>query len=248
MAAHYPLSKRLAAEALGTAFLLSAVVGSGIMAEQLSAGNVSLALLENSIATGAALVAMILALGPISGAHFNPAVTLAQATQKGLSWQSVPGYIVAQCLGGIAGVYATHLMFGQHIFQTSLHVRSGSSQLFSEFVATFGLLVIIWGCSRVRMAAVPFAIGAYITSAYWFTASTSFANPAVTLARCFTNTFAGIRATDGPAFVAMQLLGALAATVLFRWLGPALPATAEALLVRLPRADTPTRDAGIPSR
>ena len=231
MTSQHTLLQKLTAEALGTAFLLAAVVGSGIMAEQLSAGNVSLALLENTIATGAALVALILAFGPISGAHFNPAVTLADATQRGLPWRAVPGYILAQCLGAIAGVYAAHLMFGQGIFQVSSHVRAGGSQLFSEFVASFGLLATIWGCSRGRMAAVPFAVGAYITSAYWFTASTSFANPAVTLARSFTDTFAGIRPHDAPGFIVMQFLGALAATLLFRWLSPQLPEKADELLV-----------------
>lgn len=212
------LAQRLASEALGTAFLLAAVVGSGIMAEKLSAGNVSLALLENTLATGAALIALILAFGSISGAHFNPAVTLADATQGGLSWRMALAYVFAQCLGAIVGVYAAHLMFGLDVIQISTHQRSGASQLFSEFVATFGLLATIWGCLRARLSAVPFAVGAYITSAYWFTASTSFANPAVTLARCFTNTFAGIRPQDAPRFILMQLLGALAATMLFRWL------------------------------
>jgi len=231
MTRQHSLAQKLTAEAIGTAFLLAAVVGSGIMAEKLSAGNVSLALLENTIATGAALVALILAFGPISGGHFNPAVTLADATQGGLSWREVPGYIGAQCVGAIAGVFAAHMMFGEVVLQTSVHVRSGGSQLFSEFVATFGLLATIWGCLRVRTDAVPFAVGAYITSAYWFTASTSFANPAVTLARCFTNTFAGIRPADAPGFVVVQLLGALAATVLFRWLSPALPEVAEEVMV-----------------
>lgn len=231
MTSRHSLAQKLTAEALGTAFLLAAVVGSGIMAERLSAGNVSLALLENTIATGAALVALILAFGPISGGHFNPAVTLADATQGGVSWRDVPWYVIAQCVGAVAGVFAAHVMFGEVVLQTSLHVRSGGSQLFSEFVATFGLLATIWGCSRVRIDAIPFAVGAYITSAYWFTASTSFANPAVTLARCFTNTFAGIRPKDAPGFVAMQLLGALAATALFRWLSPALPEVADELLV-----------------
>lgn len=229
---HRPLSsKKLVAEALGTALLLAAVVGSGIMAETFSAGNVSLALLENTLATGAALVALILTFGPVSGAHFNPAVTVADATQGGLPWRAVPGYVIAQCAGAILGVYAAHLMFGQSVFQISTHARTGSSQLFSEFVATFGLLAVIWGCSRTRLSAVPFAVGAYIAAAYWFTASTSFANPAVTLARSFTNTFAGIRPSDAPGFIAMQLLGALAATLLFRWLTPTLPETAEEVLV-----------------
>lgn len=227
-------AKKLVAECIGTAFLLMAVVGSGIMADTLSSGNVSLALLENTIATGAALIALILAFGPISGAHFNPAVTLADATQDGLAWKLVPGYILAQCAGGIAGVYAAHAMFGQRLLQTSTHVRTGGSQLFSEFIATFGLLAVVWGCSRARLSAVPFSVGAYITAAYWFTASTSFANPAVTLARCFTNTFAGIRPADVPGFIVVQIAGALTATALFRWLAPASPKSAEELLVPHP--------------
>lgn len=229
-------SRKLVSEAVGTAFLLAAVVGSGIMAENLSAGNLSLALLENTLATGAALVALILAFGPVSGAHFNPAVTVADATQGGLPWRIVPAYIVAQCVGAILGVYSAHLMFGQNVMQVSAHVRSGGSQLFSEFVATFGLLAVIWGCSRARPAAVPFAVGTYIASAYWFTASTSFANPAVTFARSFTNTFAGIRPGDAPGFIAMQFLGALAATFLFRWLTPALSEKADEVLVSHPVA------------
>jgi len=223
----YSLSRRLVAELVGTAFLLMAVADSGIMAERLSAGNISLALLENTIATGAALVALILTFGPISGAHLNPAVTLADAVQKGLPWRLVPGYVAFQCLGAIFGVYAAHLMFGQPIVQVSLHVRNGPAQLFSEFIASFGLLAVIWGCSRTRPSAVPFAVGAYITAAYWFTASTSFANPAVTIARSFTNTFAGIRPADATGFIVMQLTGALAATLFFRWLAPSLPATTK---------------------
>lgn len=227
----YSLAKKLVAEALGTAFLLAAVVGSGIMAEKLSAGNVSLALLENTLATGAALVALILAFGPISGAHFNPAVTLADAMAGGLPWRAVPAYILAQCTGAVAGVYAAHLMFGLQIIQFSTHVRSGPAQLFSEFVAAFGLMAVIWGCARSRISTVPFAVGAYITAAYWFTASTSFANPAVTLARSFTDTFAGIRPVDAPAFAAAQIAGALAATALFRWLVTSVAAHANEVLV-----------------
>jgi len=224
-------SKRIVAEFLGTAFLLAAVVGSGIMGETLASGNVAIALLANTIATCAALVALILAFGPISGAHFNPAVTLADATQGGIPWKLVPGYIVAQCTGAVTGVLAAHLMFRASVLQVSTHVRSGPAQWLSEFIATFGLLAVIWGCSRTRLAAVPFAVGAYITAAYWFTASTSFANPAVTLARSFTNTFAGIRPQDAPGFVLMQLAGAMTATFLFRWLSPSLPQTADELLV-----------------
>src|SRR6202162_4600010 len=200
------LSRRLAAEFLGTGFLVAAVVGSGIMGERLSGGNVAIALLANTIATGAALVALILTFGPISGAHFNPAVTLADASQGVLAWREVPGYLVAQIIGAFAGVAAAHLMFGEPLFFASRHVRSGSAQLFSEFVATFGLLSVIWGCARLRSSAAPFAVGAYITAAYWFTASTSFANPAVTLARSACDTFAGIRPADVPGVLVGQAL------------------------------------------
>jgi glycerol uptake facilitator-like aquaporin len=215
-------ARRLAAEAIGTAFLLAAVVGSGIMGERLAGGNVAIALLANTLATGAMLVALILTLGPISGAHFNPAVTLADASQGGRPWREVPGYVAAQLAGAFAGVAAAHLMFGEPLFSASRRVRAGNAQLFSEFVATFGLLSVIWGCARLRSAAVPFAVGAYITGAYWFTASTSFANPAVTLARSVSDTFAGIRPHDAPGFIAAQFAGAMAATVLFRWLVPPL--------------------------
>ena len=217
------MGRRVVAEALGTALLLASVVGSGIMGERLSGGNVAIALLASTMATGAALVALIIAFGPISGAHFNPAVTLADAFQGGIAWHNVPAYVAAQLAGAFAGVAAAHLMFGEPILAASQRVRSGNGQLFSEFVATFGLLAVIWGCARRQSSAVPFAVGAYITSAYWFTASTSFANPAVTLARAFTNTFSGIRPIDAPGFVLMQLIGAAAATALFRWLAP-LPA------------------------
>jgi glycerol uptake facilitator-like aquaporin len=226
------LARRVVAELLGTAFLLAAVVGSGIMGERLASGNVAIALLANTVATGAALVALILTFGPISGAHFNPAVTLADAWQKGISWRLVPAYLAAQIVGAFAGVAVSHLMFGAPLFAPSMHARSGGAQLLSEFVATFGLLSVIWGCVRRRSSAVPFAVGAYITAAYWFTSSTSFANPAVTLARSFTNTFAGIRPTDAPGFILVQLLGAFAATALFRWLVPSLRADASAVLVR----------------
>ncbi len=210
------LARRLASEATGTALLLATVVGSGIMGDRLSGGNIAIALLANSVATGAVLVALILAFSDVSGAHFNPAVTLAEAWRRSLTWRLVPAYIAAQCAGAVAGVAAAHVMFGEPLFQASRHARSGRAQLFSEFVATFGLLVVI----RSRPAAVPFAIGAYITGAYWFTASTSFANPAVTLARAATDTFAGIRPADTPGFIAAQLAGAAAATCLFAWLGP----------------------------
>jgi glycerol uptake facilitator-like aquaporin len=214
------VARRVVAEALGTAFLLAAVVGSGIMGERLAGGNIAIALLANTIATGAALVALILTLGPISGAHFNPAVTLADASQGGLAWREVPAYLAAQVSGAFAGVAAAHVMFGEPWFFASRHVRAGGAQLFSEFVATFGLLSVILGCARLRSSAVPFAVGAYITSAYWFTSSTSFANPAVTLARAASDTFAGIRPADAPGFIAAQLAGAMAATLLFRWLVP----------------------------
>jgi len=217
------LARRVVSEAVGTALLLAAVVGSGIMGDRLSGGNVAIALLANTIATGAALITLILAFGPISGAHLNPAVTLADAWQRGIAWRHVPAYIGAQCIGAFAGVATAHLMFGEPIFSASRHARAGFAQCSSEFVATFGLLAVIWGCGRQRPSAVPFAVGAYITAAYWFTASTSFANPAVTIARAFTNTFAGIRPVDAPAFILAQLTGAAAATLLFAWLAPRQP-------------------------
>ena len=220
MAAAVDLPRRAAAEAIGTALLLATVVGSGIMAENLAGGNVAIALLANTIATGAGLVALILTFGPISGAHFNPAVTLADATQRGLSWRDVPVYIAAQVAGAFAGTGIANVMFDKPVYFASTHVRSGMSQLVAEAVATFGLLSVIWGCARRRAAAVPFAVGAYITAAYWFTSSTSFANPAVTLARSASNTFAGIRLVDAPGFIVAQLIGAFAATFLFRWLVP----------------------------
>jgi glycerol uptake facilitator-like aquaporin len=214
------LFRRIIAEFVGTLFLLAAVVGSGVMAERLAGGNIALALLANTIATGAALVAIILAFGPISGAHLNPAVTLADAWQGGIAWREAPAYIAAQLAGAFAGVAVAHLMFGLTLFTVSTHVRTGPAQMFSEFIATFGLLSVIWGCAKHRPTAVPFAVGAYITAAYWFTASTSFANPIVTLARAASNTFAGIRPADVFGFVAAQLAGAFAATLLFRWLIP----------------------------
>jgi glycerol uptake facilitator-like aquaporin len=217
--------RRAVAEGLGTAFLLAAVVGSGIMGERLAGGNVAIALLANTIATGAMLVALILTFGPISGAHFNPAVTLADAFQGGVAWRDVPVYIAAQVAGGFGGVAVAHWMFGEPVFFASRHVRAGGAQMFSEFVATFGLLSIIWGCVRSRPSAVPFAVGAYITGAYWFTSSTSFANPAVTLARAASDTFAGIRPADAPGFIVAQIAGAMAATLVFRWLAP--PAAKE---------------------
>jgi len=221
----------MTAEFVGTAFLLAAVVGSGIMGERLAGGNVAIALLANTIATGAALVALILTFGSVSGAHFNPAVTLADASQRGIRWREVPGYLIAQIAGAYVGVACAHLMFGLPVFSASRHARSGPSQGFSEFVATFGLLSVIWGCSRLRSSVVPFAVGAYITAAYWFTSSTSFANPAVSLARAATNTFSGIRPIDVPGFITAQLVGAAAATALFRWLVPTLPSVAPDIVV-----------------
>jgi glycerol uptake facilitator-like aquaporin len=225
------LPKRATAEALGTSLLLATVVGSGIMGERLSAGNVAIALLANTLATGAALVALILSFGPISGAHFNPAVTLADATQGGLPWRDVPAYFVAQVMGAFAGVAAANVMFELPVFFASHKIRQGSAQLFSEFVATFGLMAIIWGCARTRSTMIPFAVGGYITAAYWFTSSTSFANPAVTLARSASDTFAGIRPADAPGFIVAQLLGAATATLLFRWLVPTLSTEAKSIVV-----------------
>lgn len=232
MALTVDLPRKLVAEGLGTALLLATVVGSGIMGERLAGGNVAIALLANTIATGAGLVTLILTFGPISGAHFNPAVTLADATQGGLPWRHVPAYLVTQIVGAFIGVAIAHVMFGEAVFSASRHVRAGMPQLVSEFVATFGLLAVIWGCARRRAAAVPFAVGAYITAAYWFTSSTSFANPAVTLARAASDTFAGIRPVDAPGFIVAQLLGASGATALFRWLVPTLPAVASRVVDR----------------
>jgi glycerol uptake facilitator-like aquaporin len=211
--------------------LLAAVVGSGIMGERLAGGNGAVALLANTLATGAALVALILAFGPISGAHFNPAVTLADASQGGLAWREVPAYIAAQLFGAFAGVAIAHVMFGLPLFFASRHARGGMRQMFSEFIATFGLVAVIWGCVRFRSAMAPFAVAAYITAAYWFTSSTSFANPAVTLARSASDTFAGIRPIDAPGFIIAQLIGAAAATFLFRWFAPSLPNNAEAVML-----------------
>jgi len=232
-------ARRLVAEGVGTALLLAAVVGSGIMGERLAGGNVAIALLANTLATGAALVALILTFGPISGAHFNPAVTLADASQGGIPWGIAGGYLAAQVLGAIVGVATADAMFGEPVFSLSQHVRYGSAQLLSEGVATFGLLSVIWGCARSRPNVVAFAVGAYITAAYWFTASTSFANPAVTLARCLTDTFAGIRPADVPGFMAAQMGGAALATALFRWLVPTLPVAAPRVVARGGEPATP---------
>jgi glycerol uptake facilitator-like aquaporin len=225
------LRQQVGAEFLGTAFLVAAVIGSGIMGERLSGGNVAIALLANTMATGAGLVALILTFGPISGAHFNPAVTLADAIEGGLQWRDAAYFVSAQCLGGILGAILANIMFRLRPISLSGHARVGFAQIVSEFIATFGLLSVVWGCSRKRSEMVAFAVGAYITAAYWFTASTSFANPAVTLARCLSDTFAGIRPMDAPVFVLAQLAGALAATLVFRWLVPSLRIRAKGILV-----------------
>lgn len=212
------LVQRIFAEGLGTAFLLAAVVGSGIMAAKLSGGNMALALLCNTLPTGAILAVLILMLGPISGAHFNPAVSIGFALRGELPAKMLLLYIAAQIIGGIAGVWAAHLMFELPLWQISATVRTGPGQWFAEAIATFGLLMTIFGCVARTPAAVPYAVGLYITSAYWFTASTSFANPAVTIARSLSNTFAGIAPTGVIAFIGAQLLGMLIAVVLARWL------------------------------
>jgi len=229
------LGQRLVAEWLGTAFLLAAVVGSGIMAQKLAGGNVALALLCNTIPTGAILVVLILIFGPISGAHFNPAVTLAFASAGELPWPMAALYIIVQIAGGVAGVWCAHLMFELPVWQFSLTARTGSGQWLAEGVATFGLLLTIFGCVARAPAAVPYAVGLYIISAYWFTASTSFANPAVALARSLTNTFAGIRPIDLPGFILAELGGAVIGMLLMRWLvGPA-EAPAPVPLAETPR-------------
>ncbi len=212
--------QKIAAEALGTGFLVAAVVGSGIMAAKLSGGNDALALLCNTIPTGAILVVLIIVFGGISGAHFNPAVTAAFWWRNGIAGKEAAGFIIAQIVGGVLGTLAAHLMFDETLLQLSLKARSGPSQWFSEFVAAFGLLLTIFGTLRSRPDAVPFTAGLYITSAYWFTASTSFANPAVTIARALSNTFAGIRPADVSAFILAQLAGAFCAILVSRWLYP----------------------------
>lgn len=206
------------AEFLGTAGLLMAVVGSGIMGERLSGGNLALALLANSLATGAALVALILSFGPISGAHLNPAVTLCAALQRSFPWRVVPFYIASQIIGAFVGVVAAHIMFGLPVLSASHHIRHGTAQIFSEGIATLGLLLVIALVSRARSAATPYAVAAYIVGAYWFTSSTSFANPAVTLARSLSDTFVGIRAADVPGFLLGEITGTIAATVILGWL------------------------------
>lgn len=214
----FDLPRRTAAEVLGSALLLMIVVGSGIMGQRLSGGNTALTLLANSLATGCGLVVLIQVFGPISGAHFNPIVTVIAAVRRDLPWRMALTYVPAQIAGAVIGVWAAHLMFDLPVLQISTHVRSGGGQLFAEGVATFGLLATLLGTSRFRPEATPVAVGLYITAAYWFTASTSFANPAVTLARCLTDTFAGIAPTDAPAFILAQLLGALIAVGAFNWL------------------------------
>jgi glycerol uptake facilitator-like aquaporin len=213
-----PISKRVLAEAIGTAFLLAAVVGSGIMAERLAAGNVALALLANAVATGAALYALITAFGPWSGAHFNPAVSLVQAACGEMRWRDSLLYVLAQVVGAVVGVWIAHLMFALPIFEWSVHVRTGIGQWAGEFVATFGLLFIIESGRRKSPAALPATVATYITAAYWFTSSTSFANPAVTIARSLTDTFAGIGPNDVVGFVLAQVVGAAAAVLVTRWL------------------------------
>jgi glycerol uptake facilitator-like aquaporin len=232
--------RRYVAEFVGTALLLAVVVGSGIMGERLAGGNTAIALLANSLATGGGLVALILVFGPVSGAHFNPAVSLALAGSGRHAWADVPGYLLAQLAGGVAGVWMAHAMFGEPILQVSAKLRPGAALMFSEAVATFGLLTTIFGCVRHRQPAVPYAVAAYIVAAYWFTASTSFANPAVTVARALSNTFAGIRPLDAPGFIVAQLGGAALALMLERWLHAApAPAAAPAGSGIAPPVETP---------
>ncbi len=233
------LLKRSITEALGTGFLLAGIIGSGIMAERLSGGNVALALLANTLATAGVLLCLIAALAPISGAHFNPAVSLGDAIRGGLPWRELPAYCIAQFSGALIGVAVANAIFGLPLFFVSHHVRSGANEWFAEFVATFGLMMVIWGCVRSRSILVPFAVAAYIAAAYWFTSSTSFANPAVTVARSLSDTFAGIRPQDGPAFILAQLLGATSATLFFGWLAPVEARGDDPVL--LPHPATPLR-------
>lgn len=212
------LPKRVVAEGIGTALLLATIIGSGIMGERLAGGNVAIALLANTLATGAGLTALILTFSPTSGAHFNPLVSIADAACGNMQWREVPLYSTAQIIGAFAGVAAAHLMFGEPLFSASQHIREGGAQIWSEFIATFGLLIVILSCAQRQARAVPYAVGAYITAAYWFTASTSFANPAVTLARSVSDTFTGIRPEDVPGFLLGQLLGATVALATARWL------------------------------
>ena len=217
------MTRKLAAEFLGSAFLLAIVVGSGIMGERLAGGNAAIALLANSFATGAGLVALITIFGPLSGAHFNPVVSVSEAAMGRLPWRAVLPYLLAQFTGAIAGVIAAHWMFELPALMTSTHARTGPAQWWSECVATFGLLTVILHGVRHRPDAVPWLVGCYITAAYWFTSSTSFANPAVTLARSFTDTFSGIRPGDVPAFMLAQIVGAALAVWVFRWMIPDKP-------------------------
>jgi len=218
------LSRRACCEALGTGLLVAAVVGSGIMAERLAGGNIALALLANTIATGAALLALIITFAPLSGAHFNPAVSVGMALTRLMPWRDLPAYVGSQIAGGIAGTMLAHAMFALPLLSRSHHERSGLPQLLGEFCATFGLLLVIRGClhARAAIASIAITVAAYITAAYWFTSSTSFANPAVTLARSLTDTFSGIRPADAPGFIAAQCLGTLAATALCSWLMPSV--------------------------
>ncbi len=235
------LARRAVCEAVGTAMLLAGVVGSGIMAERLAGGNVAIALLANTLATGGVLLAIIAAFGPYSGAHFNPVVTLADAWQGGLPWSAAPVYIGAQIAGALIGVVAANVMFGDPMIFASHHVRAGPAQGLAEAIATFGLLATIWGCARRSPQLVTFAVPAYIAGAYWFTASTSFANPAVTIARSLSDTFAGIRPADVPVFILAQLVGGFAATLLFHWIDPVRISATDPLTVpheRLPRTRT----------
>lgn len=231
MTTSYSISQRVAAEALGTGFLVATVVGSGIMAERLAGGNVAIALLGNTIPTGAILIVLVLALGPISGAHFNPAVSLVMGLTRALPGRDVGIYVPAQVVGGCLGTLAAHAMFDLPLFQLAAKLRTGPAQWFAEFVATFGLLVTILSVVRFRIEAVPVAVGLYITAAYWFTASTSFANPAVTIARALTDTFAGIAPNHILPFILAQLAGALAGMLVMRWLltGRAAAPSAAAL-------------------
>ncbi len=214
----FSTTRRLAAEGLGTALLLAIVIGSGIMGERLAGGNIAVALLGNTLATGAGLVVLITIFGPLSGAHFNPAVTLVFALRREIGWGLAAGYLAAQVFGGILGVWAAHAMFAEPILQVSTKLREGPAQAFAEFVATFGLIAAILGSIRFRPDATPLIVGLYITSAYWFTASTSFANPAVTIARSLSDTFAGIAPSSAPLFMVAQIIGAVTASVLFGWL------------------------------
>lgn len=218
MTERYSAGQRLAAEALGSALLLAAVVGSGIMGERLAGGNVAIALIANTAATGAMLFVLITIFGPVSGAHFNPAVSVVATLQRYITWSVCAAYIAAQVAGALTGVAAAHAMFEMPIAQVSLKQRSGTAQLFSEFIATFGLITCILATVRFAPSRIAAAVAVYITAAYWFTASTSFANPAVTLARSVTDTFAGIRPIDAPAFIVAQLGGALAAMLVVSWL------------------------------